>query len=216
MMNVNDNVKQNLIFLRKERKLTQIELAEAVGYSDKTVSKWETGESVPNVETLVALADFYGVSLDVLTKGSTDDLAEKKKQDKKVHHSKIVISIISVMAVWVLVTTLYVYESILLGANDWTLFIWAIPCSCVLLLIFNSIWGRKKLNYLIISVLVWSLIASIYLSLLQYNLYLIFVIGAPVQVVIILWSCLTRPVKPKKKDEKKENKNEEQPTPKTE
>ena len=94
MINVNDNVKQNLIFLRKQRKLTQIELAESIGYSDKTVSKWETGESVPNVETLVALADFYGVSLDTLTKGSVDDLVENNKQIKKVHHSKIVISII--------------------------------------------------------------------------------------------------------------------------
>ena len=212
MINVNDNVKQNLIFLRKQRKLTQIELAESIGYSDKTVSKWETGESVPNVETLVALADFYGVSLDTLTKGSVDDLVENNKQIKKVHHSKIVISIISVMAIWVLVTTLYVYESILLSANDWTLFIWAIPCSCVLLLVFNSIWGRKKLNYLIISVFVWTLITSIYLSLLQYNLYLIFVIGAPIQVVVILWSCLTRPLKPKKKDDKKESKKEEQTT----
>ena len=84
MINVNDNVKQNLIFLRKQRKLTQIELAESIGYSDKTVSKWETGESVPNVETLVALADFYGVSLDTLTKGSVDDLVENNKQSKTI------------------------------------------------------------------------------------------------------------------------------------
>ena len=197
IMNVNDNIKQNLIFLRKQKKLTQIELADAVGYSDKTVSKWETGESVPNAETLVALAKFYGVSLDTLVCGSADELVENSKQEKSVHHSKIVISIISVMAVWILATTLYVYENILLGINEWTLFVWAIPCSCIILLVFNSIWGRKKVNYLIISVFVWSLITSIYLSLIEYNLYLIFVIGAPIQVVVILWSCMKRSKKTK-------------------
>ena len=50
-------VRENLVKLRKEHKLTQMELAEKIGYSDKAISKWERGESAPDVATLVQLAD---------------------------------------------------------------------------------------------------------------------------------------------------------------
>ncbi len=53
---------ENLTKERKKRSLTQKELSEALGISDKTYSKWETGENEPDVETLCRLAAFYGVS----------------------------------------------------------------------------------------------------------------------------------------------------------
>lgn len=49
---------ENLISLRKEHKLTQLELAEKIGYSDKAVSRWEHGEVLPDVETLDKIAEF--------------------------------------------------------------------------------------------------------------------------------------------------------------
>ncbi len=53
---------ENLTKERKIRSLTQKELADALGISDKTYSKWETGENEPDVETLCRLAAFYGES----------------------------------------------------------------------------------------------------------------------------------------------------------
>ena len=58
----------NLIFLRKKAGLTQLDFGEKFNYSDKTVSRWETGEITPSVETLKAIADFYEVSVDFLLK----------------------------------------------------------------------------------------------------------------------------------------------------
>ena len=57
---------QNLISLRKQMKLTQIELAEKINYSDKAVSKWERGESIPDVTVLMTIASLFGVTLDFL------------------------------------------------------------------------------------------------------------------------------------------------------
>lgn len=57
---------ENLYTLRKRQKLTQEQVAAAVGVSRQALSKWETGESVPDIGNCVALARFYDVSLDDL------------------------------------------------------------------------------------------------------------------------------------------------------
>ena len=55
--------------LRKEQNLTQAELGEALGVSNKTVSRWETGSYLPPVEMLQALSERYGVSINELLCG---------------------------------------------------------------------------------------------------------------------------------------------------
>ena len=57
-------VAANLTILRKEHKLTQLQLAEQLHYSDKAVSKWERGESLPDLAVMKQLADFYGILID--------------------------------------------------------------------------------------------------------------------------------------------------------
>lgn len=59
-------MKEELAAMRKEKGLSQQELAEAVGVSRQAVSRWETGQSAPSTENLVALCTIYGVSLDAL------------------------------------------------------------------------------------------------------------------------------------------------------
>ena len=54
----------NLSRLRREKGLTQAELGEKINYSDKSVSKWERGEGVPDLQVMIALSDLYGVSID--------------------------------------------------------------------------------------------------------------------------------------------------------
>ena len=76
----------NLSSLRKNKKLTQLELAEKMGYSDKAVSKWEKGDTLPDIETLYQLCNFYQVTLDFLvdTKGLENKNLYKTKDDKPV------------------------------------------------------------------------------------------------------------------------------------
>ena len=55
--------------LRKQKGFSQEELANRLNVSRQTVSKWEVGESTPDMEKLIAISDLFGVSLDELVKG---------------------------------------------------------------------------------------------------------------------------------------------------
>lgn len=57
---------EKLVHLRKEKGLTQLELAEAVKVSRQAVSKWESGGGIPSTENLRGLSELYGVSVDYL------------------------------------------------------------------------------------------------------------------------------------------------------
>ena len=81
-------ISKNIIKYRKKMGLTQLELAEKLNYSDKTLSKWERGESMPDIVTLKQLADIFMISVDVLI--STEDtiigfvpVKERKKISKR-------------------------------------------------------------------------------------------------------------------------------------
>lgn len=69
---------EKIIALRKEHNLSQGDLAEKLGVSRQSVSKWETGASTPDLDKMIFLADFFGITLDELVKGET--LSEKKEQ----------------------------------------------------------------------------------------------------------------------------------------
>ena len=60
---------ENLQNLRKRDKVTQEGLAETLGVSRQSVSKWETGEAYPETEKIIALCDFFRVSMDDLMRG---------------------------------------------------------------------------------------------------------------------------------------------------
>lgn len=59
-------MKNNLRVLRKQKKLTQVALQLQTGIEQSLLSKYETGERIPPTETLIALADFYNVSIDYI------------------------------------------------------------------------------------------------------------------------------------------------------
>ena len=185
-----DDMKQiiadNITELRKGMRLTQAELAEKMGYTDKAISKWERAESIPDVVTLKEFADLSGVTLDYLnTKEHVENRAALTKQARS---NRLVISLLAAAAVWLIATILYVYLKIFGVPDVWKVFAGAVPVSMIVLLVFNSIWGKVKWNYVIISVLVWSSLAFAYFMLMQYRLFLIFLIGVPIQVMVILWS----------------------------
>ena len=60
---IDDIIADNLTELRISKKLKQSELAEQIGYSDKTVSRWENASTVPDIATPARLAEFYGITV---------------------------------------------------------------------------------------------------------------------------------------------------------
>ena len=65
--------------LRKEKRMTQIELAEKMGVTDKAVSKWERDLACPDVSTLPKLAEVFDISVDELMQCKAESQNEKKK-----------------------------------------------------------------------------------------------------------------------------------------
>lgn len=179
-------IADNITELRKELHLTQAELADKMGYTDKAISKWERAESIPDIGTLKEFADLCGVSLDYLVQ--KEHVEQRPALSRQARSNRLIISLLAAAAVWLIATVLFVYLKIYGVANVWLVFAGAVPVTMIVLLVFNSIWGNKKHNYVIISILVWSMLAFAYFMLMKYNLFLIFLIGVPIQVMIILWS----------------------------
>src|SRR5574344_2720262 len=189
MSEIKENIGKNLTELRKKMKLTQAELAAKLNYSDKAISKWEHGDAIPSIENLVEICKFYGITLDQLVNSESGTLKPKDsaKQDSV---NKLIVTLLSFVTVWTLATTIYIIHILVYHQYEWIVFIWAIPLSIIILIIFNNIWGKKSRNFFLVSLLIWSLLASVYLNLLihGYNLWVLFIIGVPATIITILWS----------------------------
>lgn len=202
MMDIKSVIAQNISELRIEGGMTQLELAERLHYSDKAVSKWERGESVPEISTLKAISELFGVTLDYLvseehteSEKAVSDVANKK--EKKAAHTAV--TAISVLCVACIATLVYILIDVLAPSvkGHWLAFICAVPLSAIVWLVFNSIWFNKRRNYFIISILMWGVLLCIHLSLLcaGFSVWQVYLLGVPGQIVIILWSC----IRPKKR-----------------
>ena len=191
MRDVRQIIAENLIELRKMNKLTQLELAEKLNYSDKAISKWERAESLPDVEILCQIADLYGVSLDYLvTKDHEEATLEYKISKERANVNKTIITWLSVFSAVLLVVLSYFLVLTITKHNLWILFVWMVPLCSTLLLIFNCIWGKRKYRYIILSVLMWSMLTSFALQFMQYNIWLIYLLGIPGEIIIFLISRL--------------------------
>lgn len=198
-MEIKDIIAKNLTNLRIKNKLTQGEVASMVNYTDKSVSKWEHGEAMPPIDILKKLADIYKVSLDYLVTDSPDFHIKELFALKEKNTNKIVITLLSVSFVWIIATLFFVYGLTLAGKSFWILFIFAIPMSIVVLIIFNAIWGKRFFTFILISIGIWSVLLSAYLMFLPYNLWALFILGIPLQISTILWSQLVSNKKKKLK-----------------
>ncbi len=200
---VNKIIGKNLLTLRKLNKLTQLELAEKLSYSDKSISKWEKGESLPSIEILYELAKFYHVTLDALTTDGADfssPTQQVKSRREKFFPTRLCVTLLAVVAIWLIATVMFVSFKLALDKNFFMCFIWAIPASAVLLIIFNSIWGKPKWLFVILTVLIWSFITALYLQLITYNIWPIYFLGIPLQAAVVFALALTKPKNKKPKE----------------
>lgn len=192
MNNVKEVLPRILTVLRQEKNWTQSEVAEKLNYSDKAVSKWENGDAIPPIDVLKDIADLYEVSLDYLVTGEENASYDKHYTSKSNNPNKIIITLLATSIVWIITTILFIYAKLITGINYWIIFVGSVPVSFIVLLIFNCIWGKRKLTFVIISVLIWTVLATVYLNYLEYNPWALFIIGAPLQIATVLWSKLKK------------------------
>lgn len=188
MQDIKDIIAKNIIELRKKNHLTQGELAQKINYSDNAVSRWERGEVTPSIETLDAIAKTFNIPLSSLIEDNAKEVSNIR--DKKQITNKLAIILICCSIVWLIAIIAYVYIKLIFKLNIWTIFVWAVPISCLVLLPFNEYWGRYIYKFVILSVFQWSILGALYLQCLQYNIWLIFIIGVPIQVALSIWAFI--------------------------
>ncbi|MBQ8427875.1 MAG: helix-turn-helix domain-containing protein [Clostridia bacterium] len=212
---LNQTIAKNLSYYRKRAGLTQAELAEKINYSDKSVSKWESAGGVPDVYILVKLAQLYGVTLN-------DLVGESPKKEPKESRTGLHILIIalSVGIVWLLATCAFVVLRLVAPFLEWPwlTFVYAVPTTAVVMLVFACIWRYKMLNFVSTTILIWSALTSVFLTALLVTtqrgsetegLWTLFLIGAPLQVLEVLWAFFRYSVFKAKNVEVKKQKKED-------
>lgn len=181
----------NIISLRTKAGMTQAQLAELLNYSDKSVSKWERAEAVPDAYVLKHMSEIFGVSVDYLL--SSHNAWEPISQKQKRRYRSEIIVLISMVGIWTLAFFIFIIGWIL-GHLFWMVFIYAIPISLITLLVFNSVWEKGKRNYYIISTLVVSIFVMFYLALLRWNPWQILLLIVPAELIVFLAFRVKKPL----------------------
>lgn len=193
MEDIKPIIAKNITALRQGAKLTQIELAERLNYSDKAVSKWERGESIPDVTVLKAIADMFGVPLDYLVteEPKLPEVQEEPQPVTAKGRNHKVVTALSILLVWFVATTAFVILDLALNTRlHYLTFVYAVPVSMIVWLVMNSIWFSRRYNFLIISLLMWTTLGSVVLTLALVGIYYwqLMLLGILGQVIIVTWS----------------------------
>lgn len=188
----------NLTYYRKAAGFTQLEIAEKFNYSDKSISKWERGEGVPDIFVLKSLADLYGITV--------DDFFNKEKQrtrtSKATKHWYIVG--LSVALAWLVAATAFTVCMIVIPKVYpwWLFYIYAIAETGIIATVFSAIWKKNLYTFIATSIIIWGTALSAFLTVelvhpMQYTFFL-FIVGLFVEVLAIIWYFLKRSQRKKK------------------
>lgn len=185
--NINKTIAENIAFLRTTNKMTQLELAEKLNYSDKAVSKWERGDSVPDIKVLLKIASIFQVNINYLLENhGIEELPIISDKKKKVNLKAL--TTMSLVAFWTAVLLAFIICYIVLEKAIWHILVYAVPVSLVMMLVFNSTWntsGKRAFNnFLIISALCWDALVTVWFT--DHKLALIMWLGIPIQIIVFL------------------------------
>ena len=183
-------VSKNLVKLRQNAKLTQLELANKIQYSDKSVSKWERGESLPDLEVLVKLSKIYDVNLNTFIEKDEKKIIPKKL----IKNSHTMISLLSAGLVFFIASIVFAVLFMIPSTKSisWIMFVYATPISAIALLALSIKWKNYLLQAIYTSIILWGLIISICISINYADIWSLCVIGFVFEFLIIFWFILRK------------------------
>lgn len=177
---------KNLSTYRKALGITQLELAEKINYSDKSISKWERGDGLPDLTVTAQLADIFGLTVN-------DLIAEKPRRRFLSTRNKTIITLLSIGVAWLIASILFfLFQLVAPSFSSWLFFIYAIPTSSIIAIVFSAVWWKKIHLFLSVSFLIWSLAVCIVVSLSISSISLIFIVAAVLQILTILWFLIKK------------------------
>jgi len=188
-------IAENLIYYRKRANLTQLEIADMINYSDKSVSKWERGDGVPDICVLRRIAEIYGVTLNDIINERTDEIETEIIEESQTEISPVAEPrkkhslfhiLLSVCALWLLSTIAFSFIKMLEAPVEraYMVFLYSIPTSFIVVEIFAIKWKLHPLIHLMcISTILWTTAMCLQLTLNVGQGYLLYVICAVAQLL---------------------------------
>jgi transcriptional regulator with XRE-family HTH domain len=183
------NISRNIIALRKRHDMTQAELAAKLSYSDKSVSKWERQEGLPDIYVLVRISELFGVTVNDLISETKVEQLQAGKEGGKYH---FLIAALSCGLVWFVATLLFFLLKVCLPESEWLwmTFVYAVPVSAIVAVVFTHLWWGLWAQGISVSALVWGVTICIHITALVpnvQNMALIYAAAGVFQVLVILW-----------------------------
>ena len=183
-------VSKRITYFRKLNNLTQSELAEKINYSDKSISKWERGEGIPDIFVLMKLAELFGVSANDLLYEQTEDDCKKQQKLTKYQFTRLVFTyILSIGLVWLVAAVFFVLLKLIFKGLPFPQypFIMAIPTTFIVTLVFSNIWRNLIIQFISTSGIIWGITSCLMTAIKAENISLLLVITLILQILAIFW-----------------------------
>lgn len=199
----------NIIKLRTGAGLTQAELGARLNYSDKTISKWERGEAIPDAFVLTQLAAMFDVTVDYLLsshdawEAPIEEDEEEEEPDtvesNGTSYSVDVIMALVFVSIWTACIVAFVTLWLAVDIILWQIFAVTLPVSLLVLMILMCVFKKRKTLQYIIAAFVFSIFVTLYFLLPADTPWQLFLIGVPaVAIVFLACNIRKRPRKRKK------------------
>ena len=198
-MNLRMVIAENLSYYRRRQGLTQAALAEKLNYSDKSVSKWERGDGLPDVMVLYRLAEFYGVTLNDLVTPIVEHPAketveestaeEPEKKSRFSLRTRILVPTLSVGLVWLVAMVALFFLKVIypVFSAEGLVFLYAIPASFIVATVFANLWWNRIARLVSVSGIIWSVALCVYATIRVPYIGLIFAVAGILQVLALLF-----------------------------
>lgn len=174
----------NIIKLRTEAGMTQAELGARLNYSDKTISKWERGEAIPDAYVLTQIAEIFHVTVDYILSSHTAWVAPVEETPEPSYSVEVIIAL-TMVAIWTTSLTIFV----MLWLFDYIVpqvFLVTLPISLLVYMILICAFKRRKYLSVVVAAFVLSLLLMLYFLLPVRRPWQLFIIAVPALVIIFL------------------------------
>ena len=190
-MTLRKTIGKNIALYRKANRDTQAALGQKLSYSDKAVSKWERGESVPDIYVLSRIAEIYGISVGVL-------IGEKQPEIQTSPYMRLFIFLFSAALSYVIATVLIVaFELFHVPFNTWLFLLYGSDVVALEAVIFTSLWWNLWWQLGAWSGLIWLSGITVLLTVPGVVDARILMICAALQLLVTFWILYRRSRIPK-------------------
>ncbi len=191
--NLKQTLAENICFFRKKANLSQIELAKKLNYSNKNISKWELGETTPDVFTLKKLCDIFGITIDTLLTpiSSESQTAIKVKKVVPLKWKIYLLCLANALLFLGACITFFCLKSV--NFNDFKsqlIFLYILPAMAISVFIFICC-VFKKVDWISLSIFGWLMVLCFYVSFISVqNIGYVFIIAIGFQILVPILAVL--------------------------